>query len=187
MIWPDCHVLSSRDLSFSPSAPMIRGQKVRSRRIPYCSGCHPQEANRLGCRPQPNRLRFQTATACDLSGTLFQKWVRIGRSGRDGWQGRGRNDSGAIAPDENAVQAPDPGRSNGKPFMRQCTRYVITWSGGGTCWREDGRIPRPGVTPCWLRSPRSCPRTRTSAALRRRHPPNPGCGWRCGRGTSGRG
>ena len=34
---------------------------------------------------------------------------------------------------------------------------------------------------------RSCPRTRTSCRGSRQCPPTPGCAWRCGRGTYGRG
>ncbi len=55
------------------------------------------------------------------------------------------------------------------------------WGGSGCAW--GGQPRRPAACGGSRGSPGSCPRTRSRGCRPRR----PGCGWRCGRGTSGRG
>ena len=63
---------------------------------------------------------------------------------------------------------------------------IMAVSRGSACGRSPGAggpPRRPAARSCSSRRTRSCPRTRTSST----RPPRPGCGWRSGPGTTGRG
>ncbi len=69
----------------------------------------------------------------------------------------------------------DPGTAASPVLLSDAS----TGSAGASAWRP----PRRGASSCRPRTPGSCRRRRSTSSRPRR----PGCGWRCGRGTSGRG